>query len=383
MNRNYKKISSHPFIRFFVSLKLTVVSLLLLFIITVWGTFYQVEYGLYLAQQKLFYPWFSLIGGWLPFPSAKIILMILFVNLSLALIFRFKFNRYKIGIAIIHLGLLTLLVSAGVTFYFAEDSHLTLKEGNGSNVSADYINWELAIWTVSPSGKQVLRQIEAFDLNKKSASKIVTLSSKPFRIQVEEFYPNTKALLRQKKNDYLNISKIDRFRPIPLDDEGEKNLAGIRFKVIGLTDTLPLKKVILFGGEDKATPAVIDNQVYFFEIRHRRYQLPMTITLNDFIKTNYNGTNIPRSYESKVYSTKNNIKREVSISMNKPMRYKDYTFFQSSFANVDRTEFSTFAVVKNPGRILPYLSCLLVGLGLIVHFLLIFIKHVVRVSREK
>lgn len=52
--------------------------------------------------------------------------------------------------------------------------------------------------------------------------------------------------------------------------------------------------------------------------------------------------------------------------MNQPLRYAGKTFYQASFGKGDTL--SVLQVVKNPGWLLPYISCVLVALGLILHF---------------
>ena len=52
--------------------------------------------------------------------------------------------------------------------------------------------------------------------------------------------------------------------------------------------------------------------------------------------------------------------------MNQPMRYDGKAFYQASFGKGDTL--SILQVVENPGWLLPYISCVLVALGLIVHF---------------
>jgi hypothetical protein len=62
--------------------------------------------------------------------------------------------------------------------------------------------------------------------------------------------------------------------------------------------------------------------------------------------------------------------------MNDPMRYAGETFYQSSF---DPDESGTvLAVVKNPGYLIPYLSCSLVSIGLLVHFGIHLIQFLTR-----
>ena len=56
--------------------------------------------------------------------------------------------------------------------------------------------------------------------------------------------------------------------------------------------------------------------------------------------------------------------------MNRPLRYRGYTFYQSSYAEDGRGgESSTFSVVRNSGRWLPYVASALLFLGLAGHFL--------------
>lgn len=95
------------------------------------------------------------------------------------------------------------------------------------------------------------------------------------------------------------------------------------------------------------------------------------MTLLDFNMTLYPNSGIPKSYESKVsIKTEDGLERDVLISMNKPLRYKDLTFFQSSYYIApDGTEYTVLAVVKNFGRLLPYISSLWIFLGLIIHFI--------------
>ena len=54
------------------------------------------------------------------------------------------------------------------------------------------------------------------------------------------------------------------------------------------------------------------------------------------------------------------------IYMNQPLRYAGKAFYQASFGKNDTL--SILQVVENPGWLLPYISCVLVTAGLLVHF---------------
>ena len=57
--------------------------------------------------------------------------------------------------------------------------------------------------------------------------------------------------------------------------------------------------------------------------------------------------------------------------MNDPLRHEGETFYQSSFENEgEAVESTVLQVVKNPGWMIPYTSCVMVTLGLLIHFLI-------------
>ena len=129
-------------------------------------------------------------------------------------------------------------------------------------------------------------------------------------------------------------------------------------------------KLLLYGAEIKPATVPIDSVVYHFQLRRKRHVLPFVVTLKDFTREMHPLTEIPRSFKSLIEVTSDAGTREVLISMNKPFRYKDYTFYQASYA-IDALgrEYSTLAVVKNAGRLLPYISCFITLAGLLIHFL--------------
>lgn len=110
--------------------------------------------------------------------------------------------------------------------------------------------------------------------------------------------------------------------------------------------------------------------------------MPVSIRLEDVRRDLHPNTQLAKAYAStiSVIEEGSQIPRKVEISMNKPFRYRDYTFFQSSYGlDSDGQEFSSFAVVKNAGRLVPYIASFLTTLGLIIHFIAQFLRF----SRHK
>ena len=129
------------FLNFFTSLRLTVVCLCVALLLVFIGTLAQVDEGLYQAQNRYFR---SLLIYWSPrgadwkipvFPGGYLIGGVLLINLLAAHAKRFQFTKKKIGIFIIHAGIILLLLGQFATDLFQVESHMWLTEGQTKNYS--------------------------------------------------------------------------------------------------------------------------------------------------------------------------------------------------------------------------------------------------------
>jgi cytochrome c biogenesis protein ResB len=111
-----------------------------------------------------------------------------------------------------------------------------------------------------------------------------------------------------------------------------------------------------------------EGRTYTLAMRSRRWYLPYTVTLKEFRHDVYEGTQIPKNFSSLIQlrDPRRKEDREVLIYMNQPLRYDGKAFYQASFGKGDTL--SILQVVENPGWLLPYISCVLVSVGLIIHF---------------
>ncbi len=353
------------FFKVLSSLQLTVVCLLLLLILTFWGTVAQIHQGLYVTQERFFHSFFFLALGFFPFPGAQLVLWILFFNLVSMAITRFIYRWQNLGILVVHFGLLTYFVAAYVTLHGVEESQLTLKEGQSSDTSADYRQWELSVWKEKSGDKKIM----AYNTDDFSPGKVLDFSDQGFTVTVEAYFANAQGYTDaiEKKDIPFNISGIEWLKPLESQKDIEKNIPGGIFQIE--TKEGQKLRLLLFGAEEEPTPLNPGGKTYYFLLRHRRYPLPVQMKLVDFLMERHPQTDIARSYESKVSVQANNLSRDVLISMNKPFRFKNYTFYQASYSiDPQGQEYSTFAVVRNAGRLLPYISSLLTFAGLVIHF---------------
>jgi len=350
------------------SVKITVICLFWLFVLTFWGTIAQVQQGLYLAQERFFYSFYFLVLGFLPFPGARMVLWILFVNLVCVSITRFVYNRSHLGIVIIHIGLLTYFFSAFVTFHVTKESNVTLREGQATNVSTAYRKWELSVW---PDHHSDEKEVYAYDSDALESGEILPFEQFGFNLVVKKYFLNVNAFKATvpKRSKFINKSGISEIASIRLEREPEKNLPGGIFE-LHIPQEEPVY-LLLFGGEVNATSWTVKGKTYHFQLRRKRYPLPFIIQLDDFKKELYPGTQTAKSYESFLTVAHSGIERDVRIYMNHPLRYKNFTLYQASYAiDAMGRELSTLAVVKNSGRLLPYIASLITVVGLLIHFLM-------------
>ena len=355
-------------IKFLSSARITVACLFLLFILTFWGTIAQVQQGLFAAQDRFFNSFFFLAAGFIPFPGAQLVLWVFFVNLICSLVLTFKkYTQWEnAGLLATHLGLILYFVAAFMVFHASQESNMRLAEGESTNVSTSYQGWELAYW--KEDGQQ--RQVSAVDTKDFKPGLQVPFQNNDFILTVKDFYLNSEAFSDTSKMgpSVLNISGISLLNAKPLNKEREQNIEGGIFDLKADHKSYTL---FLYGAEAQATPVEISGQKYYFILRHKRFPLPFAIRLDHFKAEFHPGTDMAKSYESLVTITTGSLERQVRIYMNNPLRYKDYTVYQASYDR-DSTgrQYSTLAVVKNYARVLPYIACLAVFLGLALHFLI-------------
>ncbi len=372
MNKFRRQLKNISLIQRLASIKITVVCLILLFILTFWGTVAQVEQGLYLAQHKFFYSWGFLGFGFLPFPGAKLVLWVLFINLVAVSMTRFVYKWSHVGIVLIHIGLLTYFLSAFVTFYATQESNVTLLENESTQVSLSYHDWELAIWKDTQAKTRKVFAIDTTHVKRLSHFDLPTLE---FAVVVDEYHKNAQAFRNQDPSlkKFRNDSGIQSIKTAAFQIEPEKNIPGGIFTLLGDGKK---ETILLYGAEIRPTRVNIGGTLFNFQLQRKRFQLPFSVTLKKFDMEKYPGTEIAKSYQSLVEIKHQQLNREVLIYMNHPLRHKDTTMYQASYSIDEMGRIrSTLAVVRNVGRTLPYVSSLVTFAGLAVHFLLMAFRR--------
>jgi hypothetical protein len=111
-----------------------------------------------------------------------------------------------------------------------------------------------------------------------------------------------------------------------------------------------------------------DQTAYLISFQNRRLQLDFPVRLEEFKIDHYQGTQKAKSYSSQVSAGSDLQRQDALISMNEPMKYRGYTFYQASFQQDERTGMPTasvFSVNKDPGRWMKYLGSLILSFGIL------------------
>ena len=379
--------------QFFSSLKLTEVLLSFSLILIFFGTLDQVQYGIWHTQELYFesfmvvwaFPEHAPLGQhlhWIriPMPGGYLLGGMLLINLLAAHFTRFKLSWAKCGIFLIHSGLILLLISELMTDILAVESQMPVDEGGTSNYSQGFRENELVFIDRSHPEHDSVHTIPASLLK---PGKRIDVPNTPLSIRTVRYHGNAEigratsgspAESIATRGAAIRMGIIVNPKPETYSED-EINTVTAFVEVIKGEDSLGTWLVSNVMDE-RFPPQMVDAGDRSFEIalRFTRHYYPFEIELIDFKHEKYPGTEVPFNFSSEVKvthqdSTKN---QKALIYMNHPLRYEGLTFFQASFANQAKT--SIFQVVRNPGWLLPYLSVLLMGLGMCAQFGMHFFK---------
>ncbi|MEO7425833.1 MAG: cytochrome c biogenesis protein ResB [Fibrobacteria bacterium] len=374
-----QKAARSPITKALLHPAITLMCLVILFALIFFGTLYQADHGLFEAQKKFFGYGFVLIGGFFPLPAASLVIWVLSIQLAIMMAFHLPWKLNRIGLWVVHLGILALLVGGFITQVLAVESQMTLAEGETGHYTTAYHEYELAFWETQGDSNHVY----AFDESMVRPGSELDVAPYHARIKVHAYYLNSDAFTTRATNGptYINASGIGMLEQRKPEKEVTQNAPGIIFTL--LESGKPDREILLYGPEIQTLMLTIGGKKVAVQLRLKHYPLGFSLHLSDFIKNVHPGTDIPSSFESYADLGEGGTTRPVKIWMNNPLRHAGYTFFQASYAQAQgMANKSTFAVVTNPGRVMPYVSSLVVFAGLLLHFLIKLIPFIRRESAK-
>lgn len=367
------------------SMRLTVVCLVLAMVLVFLGTMAQTRSGIYQVQMDFFRSLFVLwepggTGVRIPvFPGGYLIGLVLLVNLAASYWKRIGFRREKAGLALVHLGLMLLLLGQVATDRFAVESTMHLRVGETRNYTESQQAVELAVVESTDPRFDTVVSIPASRIR---AGAMLEHARLPFRIRVLQSHPNATMADAQEPGFQKTAATQGAGLQVWMREEPSEirsNRRNIPAALVGLETAKGPVGTWLVSEMLGPQTVEVDGRDFEIGLRLRRHHLPFSVQLLDFRHDTYPGTDIPKNFSSRVrvLNAATSESRESLISMNSPLRYGGRTFFQSDY---DRdNQGSVLQVVRNPGWLTPYVSCGMIGAGLCVQFL----SHLVGFLRRR
>ncbi|MCB1064555.1 MAG: cytochrome c biogenesis protein ResB [Verrucomicrobiae bacterium] len=396
----------------FTSYFLAMWVLVFMTVITLLGTLYQVDHGLFAAKQKYFHSWglmhrigdgFPLPGPleWakdlrIPLPGGFLLMLLLTINLTIGALIKVKKRAKGVGMLIAHFGMIFLLVSGFVTFAFNREGYMALYEGQDSNRVESYRQWQLEIIPLDESGKaEKALVIPPADLETihKGEKRTFQSADLPFDVVLSDFVGNAVPVpvAAPIAKDAIG-PEIDGYKLLvqKAAKEAEQNLpaviASFRPKAEGGASVDAILSARSSNFDPREQPMAygfeIDGKPYAARMVKWNWAVPFEVRLDKFIFERHPGVSMARSYESRITRVEGDADKAVEIKMNEPMRHGGFTFFQESFgpanARPGDAMYSQFAVHNNPADQWPLWSLVVTGIGLFIHFVLKLFDHTSR-----
>ena len=351
-------------INFLKQPKIFVFALIWMMILIFLGTLAQKDMGLYAAQKRYFSAWITWFW-FLPMPGGRFTLIVILINLSFFFFNKSIWKIKKLGIVILHLGGILLFVGGGLTAMFSSEGNMVIEEGAQTNYVEDYHFMELAIINTSASS---FDEFTIFDQALLKRNQILKHTNLNFEIEILNYLENCEPTRRTSPAGTLHKGLLKNFMLNELKSEKEDNWnrPGMIYKISN-SGTIADGMYGIFLGQSVSQTISVNDKDYTIILRRKRTHLPFSIELLDFKKILHPGTDIPKSYSSDINLIENGAVRKILIEMNEPLRHKGYTFFQSSFIEGPDSETTVLAVVKNYGRLFPYISSIIMCIGLLFH----------------
>jgi hypothetical protein len=328
-----------------------------LMVILVAGTVAQRSMGLYDAQRIFFSS-----------PPVLVLMGLFTLSLLAKFIFKSEWRWSQAGIHLSHLGILILLIGGMMSAIQSREGMMIIAENDRSAIIQDYHNREFKI---SIKGNTPIT-IPFRDLHPGMVIPLPGLDGGQIKIINTHRHTNISRTedpdtTRRGMAEFMTLS------PARNQPDDEANINGLTMQLENIDPDID-GTYIAFD----AMPKPVEAGPLAFILAKQHRPLPFEITLVDFHAERHPGTDMARSYRSDVIVKDGNITWPVRIEMNKPLRYRGYTFFQSAFfppTQDNEAEATVLAVVENRAWLFPYLGTGIMAFGLLFHAILMARKR--------
>jgi ABC-type transport system involved in cytochrome c biogenesis permease subunit len=324
------------------------------------------------------------------------------------------------SIATIHFGVGLLMFGELFVSLVAVEEQLLVREGTTTRFATEPKSVELAILT--KSNEPNIDDVTVIPASRLQPGKTIEPPELPFTIETLRYLPNASiepistpsaddkgiAAAEPKPTSGLGVwmSAVPKRTSSGADSSGAVDEAAAYIKVTPKSDPsqssiflvsqwhhhlqqlgLSLEQMqLLPASADPFAKVTAEDKTYRFDLRPKRNYKPYSVELLSVKRTDYVGTTTAKDYSSYINlddPTRGQRLSNYRIWMNNPLRYAGETFYQSSYLEPFKgIRFTILSVVTNAGWMIPYVSCAVVGLGMLVHFSLALQRFLSRQQKE-
>ena len=313
-----------------------------------------------------------------PFVGGFLLGWAMVVNLTAAHIVRFKLSWKRAGIWALHAGMIVLLVGEFVRARYGVEDQMNLREGQSSNFLFSLDHVELVFLKTGAGDADEVVSVPDQLLKNAVGKPAITHLDLPFDIEVVRYMRNTGDPVALKAGETtLATAGLGKAVSLPEKKEVSSIKGEGRVNMPGCIVTLREKGggavvgTYVFGALIDATQAVRHGgDEWRAALRLKRTYLPYTVTAVKVERVNWPNTEKPKEFKStvRIDNPETQEQREVVIQMNDPLRYDGATYYQSQMDRRGETNVTGLQVVRNPGSHVPYVACLLIAVGMSLHF---------------
>ena len=318
----------------------------------------------------------------------------------------------RAGIVLLHGGIALMMFSELWTGLQAQESQMRITEGQTVSYAVDQRSVELAVIDKSDTKADRVTAVPISQLVRAlQEEKVFDDPALPFTVRVVEYLQNSYVRALQPTEESAATRGIGRLRTaesqtintgvgeaqgvdipsmyVELRSRGERTRGErARGETAGSetsrddqagADSSSLGTYLLSAMLPYEESLQIDGEPYEVALRFERLYKPYTVTLIDFSHDLYLGTGKAKNFSSEIrlIDPDRNVDRTFNIWMNNPLRYGGDTLYQASF-DPDDARVTTLQVMTNSGWMIPYLSCMLVAIGMFAQFGNTFLRFVRR-----
>ena len=302
--------------------------------------------------------------------------------------------KRKSGIVLLHLGIAGILANELYVTATNEELRVNFAEGQTVHHAIDLRETEFVVIDRNNTDFDEMSVVPGNFLVD-AREDVIDDERFPFKIRCLDYFKNSDVMrvgpfAENKANSGFGTRFIAvETRPVAGADASSKaNRASAYIELIDRKNDKPIGTYLVSQAayeQDIVDTVSYDDKSYQIGLRYKTVYTPYSLELKDTQAEYYVGTETPSWFSSDfvINDEDNGISSNQKIWMNNPLRYRDLTFYQTTYNKFEGQEYSGIQVVKNRGWMIPYVCCMFVVVGLVAQFYQTLTTHLSKTSRQK